>query len=337
MTTANAVRDVQIPYRPRPLQSVVRREMRRHRFGVLVCHRRFGKTVLAVNLLQQGATMCERDRPRFAYIAPTYRQGKTAAWDYMQHYAHPIPGVQINQSELRIDYPTGAQVRIYGADNPDSMRGIYLDGVVFDEFGMQPPTVFSEVIRPTLADHQGWALFMGTPAGKNEFYKQAQKAKANPAWFYVEYKASETGVLPQEELDASAQDMTHDEYLQEYECSFEASVKGAIFSTELQAARDDGRITRVPYDPALPVDTDWDLGIGDSTAIWFSQSLRGGEIRLIDYYEAAGEGLPHYALVLRERGYVYGQHWGRTILRCVNWGRGSRAGRRPKPSALPSR
>ena len=151
---------------------------------------------------------------------------------------------------------------------------------------------------------------MGTPAGKNEFYEQAQKAKTTESWFYGEYKASETGVLPQAELDASAQDMTHDEYLQEYECSFEASVKGAIFSNEIQAAAADGRITRVPYDPALPVDTDWDLGMGDSTAIWFSQSLGGGEIRLIDYYENSGEGLPHYAGVLREKRYVYGQHWG---------------------------
>ena len=252
---------VRVPYWPRPLQKAVRVGMETHRFGVLVCHRRFGKTVLAVNLLQQGAVMCERDRPRFAYIAPTYRQGKTAAWDYMQHFARPIPGVQINQSELRIDYPTGAQVRIYGADNPDSMRGIYLDGVVFDEFGMQPPTVFSEVIRPTLADRQGWALFMGTPAGKNEFYKVARRARTDDAWFFVEHKASTTGIVLQDELDAARADMTEDEYLQEFECSFEASVKGAIFAKELQAARDGRRVTRVPYDPALPVDTDWDLGI----------------------------------------------------------------------------
>jgi len=103
--------------------------------------------------------------------------------------------------------------------------------------------------------------------------------------------------------------ITQDEYNQEFECSFEAAVKGAIYAGELEQARSSGRVGRVPADPILPVDTDWDLGVGDSTAIWFSQSLKGGEVRLIDYYEAQGEGLPHYANVLRAKGYVYGQHW----------------------------
>jgi phage terminase large subunit len=310
-----------IPYWPRPLQAAVSKGMSSCRFGVLVCHRRFGKTVLAINLLQKAALMCTLDRPRFAYIAPTYRQGKASAWDYMQHYAKAARA-KIHQAELRVDYENGAQVRIFGADNPDSMRGIYLDGVVFDEFGMQPPRVFSEVIRPTLADRHGWALFMGTPAGKNEFYAQAQKARTNTDWFYAEHKASETGILPDEELAASAGDMTADEYAQEYECSFEASVKGAIFSAELLAAVADGRVTQVPYDPALPVDTDWDLGIGDAMSIWFSQSTRSGEVRLIDYYENSGEGLPHYVTVLSDRGYTYGEHWAPHDIRVRELGTG---------------
>ena len=103
--------------------------------------------------------------------------------------------------------------------------------------------------------------------------------------------------------------MTQAEYDQEWYLSIDAAIKGAYYTAELTQARQDGRITRVPYDPALPVDTDWDLGVGDSTAIWFSQSLRSGEVRVIDYYEASGEGLPHYARVLKDRGYVYGQHW----------------------------
>jgi hypothetical protein len=103
--------------------------------------------------------------------------------------------------------------------------------------------------------------------------------------------------------------MTPDEYAQEFECSFEASVKGAIYARELEEARNQGRITAIPVDPVLLVDTDWDLGIGDSMAIWFSQSLRSGEVRLIDYYEASGEGFPHYVKMLREKGYTYGRHW----------------------------
>ena len=191
---------IEIPYTPRPLQKEVGRLARRKRFGVLVCHRRFGKTVLGVNLNQQAALMCEGSRPRCAYIAPTYRQGKATAFDYMQYYARPIPGVAFNQSELRVDYPNGGQARIYGADNPDTLRGIYLDRAVLDEYGLHPSKTFSEVIGPTLVDRGGSALFLGTPNGKNQFYDIAQyakteEAKGNADWFYREYKASDTGML----------------------------------------------------------------------------------------------------------------------------------------------
>lgn len=304
----------QVPYHPRPLQRTVGRLIRTHRFGVLVCHRRFGKTVLGVNVNQQTATMCPRERPRCAYIGPTYTQGKAVAWDYMQHYARPIPTVAFNQSELRVDYPNGGQTRIYGADNPDSLRGIYLDQAVLDEYGLHPPKTFTEVIGPTLVDRGGGALFLGTPNGKNQFYDIAQHAKAEQAkgsseWFYAEYKASATGLLDAAYLASARAVMTADEYAQEFECSFEASVKGAIYSQELEAARTGGRIGVVPVDPTLPVDTDWDLGIGDAMAVWFSQTLRTGEVRLVDYYEASGEGFPHYVAMLHAKGYVYGKHW----------------------------
>lgn len=309
---ATAVREVAIPYKPRPLQREVGRLCRTKRFGVLVCHRRFGKTVLGVNINQQTALMCTQARPRVAYIGPTYTQGKAVAWDYMQFYGRPVPGVGLNQSELRVDYPNGGQARIYGADNPDSLRGIYLDRAVLDEYGLHPAKTFTEVIGPTLIDRGGSALFLGTPNGKNQFYDIAQHAKArqaagDPDWFYAEYKASQTGLLDAAYLAQARQVMTEDEYQQEFECSFEASVKGAIYAKELAAALP--RITTVPYDPALPVDTDWDLGIGDHMAIWFSQSLKSGEVRLIDYYEASGEGFPHYVGVLSAKGYIYGKHW----------------------------
>ena len=304
-----APRIVTIPYKPRALQKQVHAQLETHRFGVAVCHRRFGKTVLAINQLIKGALTCAKERPRFAYIAPTYAQGKAVAFDYIQHYSRVVPGVVFNQSELRADYPNGGQVRIYGADSPDSLRGLYFDGVVLDEFGLMPPRTFSEVIRPALSDRQGWALFLGTPAGKNQFYDISRQAQTDPSWFFAEFKASQTGIINADELLAARKDMTADEYAQEYECSFEAAVKGAIYAAELDDARRHQRVGTVPYDPVLPVDTDWDLGVGDATAIWFSQSLRSGEVRLIDYYEASGEGLPHYAQELTRKGYTYGQHW----------------------------
>ena len=305
---------VTIPYTPRTFQREVHTALDRHRFVVLVCHRRFGKTVLGVNHLIKGAVTQTKERPRYGYIAPTYTQGKSTAFDYFRHYADPIPGRVVNISELRIDFPNAGQVRIYGGDNPDSLRGLYFDGVVLDEYGLHPAKTFSEVIGPTLVDRGGSALFLGTPNGKNQFYDIAQKAKqeqaaGNPEWFFKEYKASVTGLLDPAWLAQQRDLMTPDEYQQEFECSFDAAVKGAIYAKELEQLRSSGRLTSVPYDPLLPVDTDWDLGVGDSTAIWFSQSTKSGEVRLIDFYEASGEGLPHYAQMLRDRGYAYGTHW----------------------------
>ena len=299
---------VTIPYRPRFLQRVIHEALDSHRWGVVVCHRRFGKTVLALNQLQKAALTCEKERPRFAYIAPTYRQGKAVAWDYLKHYSAVIPGAVPHDTELRIDYPNGGQVRIYGADNPDSLRGIYLDGAVLDEYGLMGPTVFGEVVRPLLADRQGWGVFIGTPNGKNQFYDIAKQAQREDGWFFAAYKASDTGLIPDAELIDARRSMTADEYAQEFECSFEASVKGAVFARELQAIREDGRIRRVPYDPLLLVDTSWDLGRGDENGIWFSQTSPSGEVRFIDYEEASGKTLPEHIAVVKAKPYAYGRH-----------------------------
>ncbi len=298
---------VTIPYSPRPLQLAIHEQLETHRFGVVVCHRRFGKTVMAINHLIRAALTCKLERPRYAYLAPTYTQGKAIAWDYLKHYSRPVPGTSFNESELRVDFPNGAQVRIYGADNPDALRGIYLDGVVPDEFGLMQGKVWYEVLRPALTDRHGWALFIGTPAGKNAFWALRDYAGVTPGWFVCEYKASETGILAADELASAKEAMSADSYAQEFECSFEASVRGAIYAKEMMACRDAGRIQRVAYDPVLPVHTAWDLGIGDTTAIWFMQT-KWPEVRAIDYYEQSGEGLSHYVNVLNGKGYTWGRH-----------------------------
>ena len=297
-------------YRPRPLQADIHRRLRR--FNVLVCHRRFGKTVLCVNELIDSAIRARRPRPRFAYIAPLYRQAKQVAWDYLKHYSRAVPGRKASETELRVDFPNGARIQLYGADNPDSLRGIYLDGVVLDEYAQMSPHLWGEVIRPSLADREGWAIFIGTPKGHNAFWRIWRGAAGDSGWYAALFRASETGILPAAELDAARRHMTPEEYDQEFECSFEAAIRGAYYGRAMADAQRAGRIRAVPHDPALPVDTAWDLGIGDPTAIWFAQ-LAGPEIHLLDYYEAAGEGLDHYARMLQaraaERGYVYGSHY----------------------------
>lgn len=279
-----------------------------------MCHRRFGKTVCAINHLiyasfEKARLQPELPRPRYAYIAPTYRQGKAIAWDYLKHYTSQIPLRTVNESELRVDLPGDIQIRIYGADNPDSLRGLYFDGAVLDEYGLMPSKTFTEVVRPALSDRKGWALFIGTPNGKNQFYEVCQQAKTEPGWFFAEYKATDTKILDDEELASAKRSMTKDEFDQEFECSFEASVKGAVYADEIRRARDEKRISRVPYDRTALVETFWDIGYGDSTAIWFIQMVMN-EVHIIDYYENSGQPVDHYAGVVRSRGYSYLRHVG---------------------------
>ncbi|HMF11592.1 MAG TPA: terminase family protein, partial [Gemmataceae bacterium] len=176
---------VELSYQPRELQAVIHAGMDAHRFGAVVCHRRFGKTVLAINHLQVAALECKRERPRFGFLAPFREQAKSIAWDYLAHYAAPIPGIEARVSELAVNYPNGGQVRLFGADNPDALRGLYFDGIVLDEYGLMPPRIYTEVLRPALSDRQGWALFLGTPAGKNQFYDVVQQARTDPTWFFA--------------------------------------------------------------------------------------------------------------------------------------------------------
>ncbi len=292
-------------YGPRPLQKRLHGSLKR--FNVLVAHRRFGKTVFAINELIARAAECEREAPRFGYIAPFFNQAKDVAWEYLKRYTAAIPRVAINESELRADLPGGARIRLYGTDNPDRLRGLYLDGVVLDEYAQMHPRVWPEVIRPALADREGWAVFIGTPMGRNQFCELYEAARKNDDWLAARFPASATGVVPAAELAAAAETMSEDQYAQEFECSFDAAVLGSYYGKPLAQAEAEARIAAVPWEPRLPVHTAWDLGIGDSTAIWFCQQA-GREVRLIDYYEASGVGLDHYAKLLRERAYVYGDH-----------------------------
>lgn len=298
-------RVVEIPYTPRNQMRAY--HSRKERWACLVAHRRFGKTVAVVNDLIKDALTIKRENVRCAYIAPFYSQAKAIAWDYAKFYSSAVPGIRINESELRIDYPNGARFRLFGADNYDAMRGLYFDSAGLDEPADFPPNAWPMVIRPALADRQGRATFMGTPKGKNEFWEIHDHARTSPDWFSMVLKASETGILPQDELDEARRAMGDDRYEQEFECSFEAAILGAYYGKEMREATDAGRIGVVPYEPSLPVYTAWDLGIGDTTAIWFAQ-FHGAQKRIIDFYEASGVGLDHYVGVLKSKPYVYGPH-----------------------------
>lgn len=296
---------IDLEYRPREI--FIPFHKRKQRWSCIVAHRRAGKTVACIADLVDAALRDTSGNARFGYVAPLYAQAKDIAWQYLKDYATRIPGTGINESELRADFPNGSRIRLYGADNYDRMRGLYFDGVVLDEPADFPVNAWPTVIRPALSDRKGWAVFIGTPKGHNSFYDTFVEAKDSSDWFCAIHKASETGIIEQEELDAALRIMGTDRFEQEFECSFEAAIQGAYYATEMRAVMDEGRITRVPYEPSKPVITAWDLGVGDSTAIWFMQQV-GPERRIIDYYEASGVGLDHYVSVLTERGYIYGEH-----------------------------
>ena len=295
----------EIDYRPR--DQIRAFHNRKERFAIIVAHRRFGKTVAAINDLIRSCFEIDRPNVRVAYIAPYLSQAKAVAWDYALEFTRDIPEIKVNHSELRIDFMNGARFRLFGADNYNAMRGLYFDAVVLDEMADFPASAWSNVIRPALADRRGSATFISTPKGKNEFWELWHEAQDDPNWFTAMLKASETSILDQEELDEARRTMGDDRYEQEFECSFEAAIQGAFYAKEMKEATEDGRITRVPYDRAASVITAWDLGIGDSTAIWFAQFV-GQEIRIIDYYENSGVGLDHYAKVLLDKEYHYEQH-----------------------------
>lgn len=283
---------------------------RTQRWACIVAHRRAGKTVACVMDLIDAALSSKQEEARFAYVSPYYAQSKDVAWSYLRRFTAAVPGAVVNESELRVDLPGGSRIRLYGADNYDRMRGIYLDGVVLDEMADMDPRAWSEVIRPALADRQGSAVFIGTPKGPNTFHDLWQRAKTDPDWYALELKASETGIIPEAELAELRASMSKDEYAQEFECSFEAAIKGAYYAAELERMREEGRVGRVPVDRYVAVDTSWDLGIRDQTAIWLVQRV-GAEVRLVDYYEASGVALDHYVGWLRgwaERN--HGVRWG---------------------------
>lgn len=252
--------------------------------------------------------MCKTQSPNFAYIAPYRAQAKSVAWAYLKRFSEPV-SKSINESELIVELINGATIRLFGADNSDALRGLGFDGVFLDEYADFRPSVYGSVVRPALADRGGWCVFAGTPKGKNQLWEIYDRAKENPEdWFHLTLKASESGILPPEELQALRNQTTEDQYLQEMECSFDAAIVGAFYGVEMRELEDAGRITTVDYDPSLQMYTAWDLGYKDDTAVWFYQTIRN-EIHVVDFYCVSGAGIEDIAKVIAAKPYHYAKHF----------------------------
>ncbi len=346
------VKIVKVPYVPRKWAEGFHASYKR--FLSLILHRRAGKTTAILNHHNRAATddMWETRRllhlqpqlrpheidelihppggRHYGHVMPTRVQAKMVAWDKLKFYAEPIGG-KPNESELMWRFPNGAKVQLFGADDPDSMRGPAFSGLSFDEYSQQPVNIFSEVLSKALGDHLGYAIFAGTIKGKDHLYGTFRAAQNDPRWFSLwqdvdRSLATETGITIQLLRQAMQDDMalveqglmSIEEYEQEWYLSLEAAVKGSYYAKQLAEVRKSGRITLVSWDPQFPVFTAWDLGYDDDSAIWWYQNI-GNEIRLIDYHCESGGTIEVFlderhqpgtltAKVL-EKPYSYGKHW----------------------------
>ena len=278
------------------------------RWVCVVAHRRCGKTVAMCADLVIGALETALPKPQFAYMAPQRDQAKRVAWTYLKDLTRPMWSKPPNESELKITINNGhggeSTIYVAGADNYDALRGMYFDGVVLDEVGQIRPSAWYKVLRPALSDRRGWAIFAGTPAGKNMFWNLREEARMNPdTHLLLELPASKTGIIHPDELrDAKAQ-MTEDAFAVEYECSFDAAVPGAYFAKQIGDAYNENRIGKFPVDPAFPVNLVADLGYTDSCSWWGWQETRDG-IRIVDFMEDDNQPIQHYIDWVKSRPYL---------------------------------
>jgi hypothetical protein len=300
---------VKLKYRPRSVFEDFHK--RTQRWAVIVAHRRCGKTVACINDLIVKALLENKKHAQYAYIAPYYSQAKSVAWRYLERFSEPVLS-KSNQSELWVELINGARIRLFGADNPDALRGNFLDGVVMDEMADMKPSVWGEIIRPLLADRVGWATFIGTPKGHNAFYDIYNEAQKSPNWYTKVLRADQTMILPESELEDARASMSVNQYEQEFLCSFEAAITGAYYGQEMRRITDMERITTVEYDPMFPCHTSWDLGFNDSTSIIWFQTVYG-EIRVLDHHSSNGQAIPFYTGLLKQKEeefcYKYGYHY----------------------------
>ena len=299
---------VEFQYSPRP--QFVDFHQRSQRNALMVCHRRMGKTVGCIGDLVVRALHTTKSDARYGYVAPFRQQAKEIAWVYLKNMTEGIRVEAPRESELRVKLPNGAWITLYGADNPDALRGLYFDGLILDEFGDMKPSLMGEVILPCLADRAGFLVLIGTAKGRNQFHKYKMQAENDPAWFYKMAKASQTKLIPEVELKRLRDTMTEAQYEQEMECSFDAALSGTFYADMINRLDSDGRLVHDEklYEPHQKVYVAADVGLRDSTAWWFWQPRPDG-IAVIDYHEANGMHVDYYLEMLKNKGYEYQAIW----------------------------
>ena len=328
--------EIKLPYKyePReyqlPLLQAIDNGYKR---AVAIWNRRSGKDKTLFNLVAKK--MYERIGTYY-YFFPTYNQGKKILWDgrdgngfkFTDHIPEQLRK-RTNSTEMLIETLNGSIFQIIGTDNIDSIVGTNPIGCIFSEYSLQNPNAWS-FIRPILAENGGWAVFNYTPRGKNHGFYLYEFAKNDQNWFCELLTVDDTKAISKEVLEQERMEIIKEKgddalFLQEYYCSFDAPLEGSYYGQLLKRAEDEGRMRESLFEQSLKVDTWWDIGVGDSTVIWFTQTY-GNEIRIIDYYETNGEGLAHYIGILQQKrekeGYIYNSHNAPHDIRVKEFGSG---------------
>ena len=260
---------IDLGYAPRDWQRKVHRGLKR--FSVVVIHRRGGKTVMAVMELVHAALQCTKVEGQFGYVGPLLKQTKKIAWKYLKRFSAPVPGIKVNESELSVTFPNGATITLFGADNPDSLRGLYFDGVVLDEVADMKPETWGEILRPAIADRKGWALFIGTVKGVNLLSEKYFEAMNDPTWYTANYTCYQTDALSADEIESMKSDMSENQFRQEMLNDFSASNPDQLIAFEVvqEAAGKHLALTEYEHSPrVLGVDV---ARYGDDKSVIFGR------------------------------------------------------------------
>jgi hypothetical protein len=315
--------EITIPHTENAVQRQIRALVDLHRFSVLVIHRQAGKTTQGVVEAIYAALSSPNPSPRAAYVSEFLNMSRRNAWDYTKRLAGVVPDVKFNETQLTADFPhNGGRVSLFGSDNPDALRGLHHDFAVLDEYALMDPRTWPEVVLPTLLARNGKALLMGTVLSRHDpLWSMYTRAATLDGWGRLLIRASESGILNAKQLADARAVMSPEQYAREMECEPSAAIDGSIYGKQLDAMEKEGRLGHVPWNPAVPVWTAWDIGVSDSTAIWFLQP-DGKSWTAIDYEEHAGVGMSFYVKLLKEKPYLYREHIGPHDLAVQEFGSG---------------
>jgi phage terminase large subunit len=281
---------------------------RKTRWATVVAHRRAGKTFALINDLILGALEVRLPHPRMAFFAPTYAQAQRIAWDYLKRQSTPFLAKRPNETELSVQLLGDRKIFLVGMDNPDSIRGLYLDGAILDEFAFARPSAYSQIILPALSDRKGWAVLSSTPNGQNHFYDHYMVARQRPEWTTLFLPHSVTNVIPPEEIALLRSAMSEEEFAQEFDCDFSASILGSVYGKIITRLEAYGQTLDGAYDPSAPVSVAFDLGYADATAIWVYQPRMDG-IAVLMYHENTRQSVDYYLDWLQSQSFMYDKIW----------------------------